>query len=252
MPYCVSIETAGSDEHPCGPEEREEHQFSDVEESEDDDDNDDDNEDEEECTSHDDQQSSCSSETHQSTGGLSGCSRHSQEGTSEPQPPALGASPGQEHSSRGIRPSRRATCPGNRRALLSRQAWKASPRAFSPSSESCSPSRSLSPRTEMSSASRHVSVSPERRPSPIRPLSPLRPLSPSCYRTSRARTPPSSLRLQHRTPGYLPWESPGTSGRQVQSVSLFLACTDISHNVFSILQERSFFSTLCTHNSQSL
>lgn len=220
-----SEETVGSDERVCGSEEQEEHQFSDVEESEDDDDNDDDDDEEEESASHDDPPSSCSSDTHPSTGGRSSCSRHSQQGTPEPEP--LG--PGQEPSPRGVWHSRRATSPGSRRALFSQRGWKASQRAFSPSSKSCSPSRSLSPRlelsspihslsprTELSSPGRHVSPSPERGPSPIRPLSPLRPISPSCYRSSQVQTPPSPLGLQHRTPGYLPWESPGTKGSHVK------------------------------------
>ncbi|XP_023275530.1 transcription factor HIVEP3 [Seriola lalandi dorsalis] len=225
-----SEETAGSDERVCGSEDREEHQFSDVEESEDDDDNDDDDDEEEESASHDDPPSSCSSDTHISTGGHSSCSRHSQQGTPDPEPPpGPSPSPCQERSPRGIWPSRRAASPGSRRALFSRRGWKASPRAFSPSSESCSPSRSLSPRlelsspihslsprTELSSPSRHVSPSPERGPSPIRPLSPLHPISPSCYRSSQARTPPLPLGLQHRTAGYLPWESPSTKGSHVK------------------------------------
>lgn len=223
-----SEETAGSDERVCGSEEQEEHQFSDVEESEDDDDNDGDDDEEEGSASHDDP-SSCSSDTLPSTGGHSSCSRRSQQGTPDPEAP--GPSLGQEHSPRGVWPSRRAASPGSRRALFSRRGWKASPRAFSPSSESCSPSRSLSPRlelsspihslsprTELSSPSQHVSPSPERGPSPIRPLSPLRPISPSCYRSSQPRTPPSPLGLQHRTPGYLPWESPGTKGSHVKAV----------------------------------
>ncbi|KAM7420499.1 hypothetical protein PAMA_014962 [Pampus argenteus] len=218
-------EETGSDERVCGSEEQDEHQFSDVEESEDDDDNDDDDDEEEESASHDDPPSSCSSDTHPSTGGHSSCTRHSQQGTPEPEP----AGPGQEPSLRGVWHSRRAASPGSRRALFSQRGWKASPRGFSPSSESCSPSRSLSPRlelsspihsfsprTELSSPGRHVSPPPERGPSPIRPLSPLRPISPSCYRPSQARTPPSPLGLQHRTPGYLPWESPGTKGSHVK------------------------------------
>ncbi|GLD56460.1 transcription factor HIVEP3 isoform X1 [Lates japonicus] len=222
-----SEETAGSDERVCGSEEQEEHQFSDVEESEDDDDNDDDDDEEEESASHDDPPSSCSSDTHLSTGGHSSCSRHSKQGTPDPEhPPGPSPSPGKERSPRGVWPSsRQAASPGSRRALFSRRGWKASPRAFSPSSESYSPSRSLSPRlelsspihslsprTELSSPSRHVSPSPERGPSPIRPLSPLRPISPSCYRSSQARTPPPPLGLQHRTTGYLPWESPSSKG----------------------------------------
>uniref|UniRef100_A0A3Q1I5K9 HIVEP zinc finger 3b n=1 Tax=Acanthochromis polyacanthus TaxID=80966 RepID=A0A3Q1I5K9_9TELE len=219
-----SEETVGSDERACGSEEQEEHQFSDVEESDDDDD---DEEEEEEEESHEDPPSSCSSDTHPSTGGRSSGSRHSQQGTPDPDP--SGHSPSQEPSPRGVWPSRRAASPGSRRALFSRRGWKASPRAFSPSSESCSPSRSLSPRlelsspihslsprTELSSPSRHVSPSPERGPSPIRPLSPLRPISPSCYRSPQVQTPPSPLGLQHRSPGYLPWESPGTMGHRVK------------------------------------
>ncbi|XP_044063762.1 transcription factor HIVEP3 isoform X4 [Siniperca chuatsi] len=218
-----------SDERVCGSEEQEEHQFSDVEESEDDDDNDDDDDEEEESASHDDPPSSSSSDTHPSTGGHSSCSRHSQQGTPDTEPLGPNPSPGKEASPRGVWPSRRAASPGSRRALFSCRGWKASPRAFSPSSESCSPSRSLSPRlelsspihslsprTELSSPSRHVSPSPERGPSPIRPLSPLHPISPSYYRSSQARTPPSPLGLQHRTPGYLPWESPGTKGSHVK------------------------------------
>ncbi|XP_068591312.1 transcription factor HIVEP3 [Cebidichthys violaceus] len=229
-----SEETAGSDERVCGSEGQEGHQFSDVEDSEDDEDDEDDDDDDddevEESASHDDP-SSCSSDTHPSTGGHSSCSRRSQQGTPDPEPPGPSPSPGQELSPRGVWLNRRAASPGSRRALFSRRGWKASPRAFSPSSESCSPSRSLSPRlelsspirslsprTELSSPSRHVSPSPERGPSPIRPLSPLRTISPSCYRSSQARTPPSPLWLQHRTPGYLPWESPGTRGGHVKPV----------------------------------
>ncbi|XP_030013251.1 transcription factor HIVEP3 [Sphaeramia orbicularis] len=219
-----SEETAGSDDRVAGSEEQEEHQFSDVEESEDDDDNDDDGEDEEEeSTLHDDPPSSCSSDTHPSTGGRSTSSRHSQQGTPDREP--AGPSPGssQEPSPRGVWSSRRAASPCSRRALFSRRGWKA-PRAFSPSSESCSPSRSLSPRlelslsprTDLSSPSRHVSPSPERGPSPIRPLSPLRPISPSCYRSSQGRAPPSPLGVQRRAPGFLPWESPNIQGSHVK------------------------------------
>lgn len=193
---------------------------------------DDDNEDEDEETpSHEDPLSSCSSDTHPSTGGHSSGSRRSQQGTPDLDP---SPSPGQEPSLRGVWPSRRAASPGRRRALFSRRGWKASPRAFSPSSESCSPSRSLSPRlelsspihslsprTELSSPSRHVSPSPERRPSTVRPLSPLRPVSPSCYQASRVWTPPSPLEAQHKTSGHLPWESPGLKGSHVKLVSPF-------------------------------
>ncbi|XP_034031031.1 transcription factor HIVEP3 [Thalassophryne amazonica] len=212
-----SEEAAGSDERVCGSEEQEEHQFSDVEDSDDGDNEDDE---EEDSASHEDVPSSCSSDTHPSTGGRSSGSRHSQQDTPEPRCPS--PSPGQEPSPRGLWPSRRAASPGSRRALFSRRGWKASPRAFSPSSDSCSPSlsprlelsspiHSLSPKTELSSPSRHVSPSPERGPSPLRPLSPLRPISPSFQRSSQGWTPPSPLRLQHWTPGYLPWESPKSS-----------------------------------------
>ncbi|XP_037553358.1 transcription factor HIVEP3, partial [Nematolebias whitei] len=210
-----------SEEHVFGSEEQEEHQFSDVEES----DNEEDEEDEE-TTYHEDPLSSCSSDNHPSTGGHSSCSRRSQQGTPDPD---HSPSPIQELSLRGIWPSRRVVSPGRRRALFSRRGWKACPRAFSPSSESCSPSRSLSPRlelsspihslsprTELSSPSLHLSPSPERRPSPIRPISPLRPTSPSCYQASRERTPPPPLGVQHKTPGYLPWESPGKKGGPIK------------------------------------
>ncbi|MED6292873.1 hypothetical protein CHARACLAT_005088 [Characodon lateralis] len=220
-----SEETAGSDERVFGSEEQEEHQFSDVEESDDEDDNDDDeeeeNEEEEESTSHEDPPSSCSSDTHPSTGGRSRCGKHDT--------PDLDPGPWEESAPWGVWPSRRASSPGRRRALFSRRGWKGSPRALSPSSESCSPSRSLSPRlelsspirslsprTELSSPSRHVSPSPERRPSPIRAHSPLHVISPSCYRPSQVQTTPSPLRALHRTPGYLPWESPDTKGGQVK------------------------------------
>lgn len=217
-----SEETGGSDERIGGSEEQEEHQFSDVEESENDDDNDDEEEEEEESASHEDPRSSCSSDTHPSTGGPSW---HSQQGTPETEPLGASLSPSREPSPRGVWPSRRAASPGRRRALFSRRGWKASPRAFSPSSESCSPSRSLSPRLELSppihslsprtdlpSPSRHFSPSPERGPSPIRPLSPLRPVSPNCHRSSQARALPSPLGSLHRTSWYLPWETPGTKG----------------------------------------
>ncbi|XP_014846201.1 PREDICTED: transcription factor HIVEP3-like [Poecilia mexicana] len=222
-------EETGSDERVLGSEEQGEHQFSDVEESDDEDDNDDEeeedeDEEEEESTSHEDPPSSCSSDTHPSTGGRSGCARRSQQVTPDPEP-----GPGPEPAPRGVCASRRAASPGRRRALFSRQGWKGSPRAFSPSSESCSPSRSLSPRlelpspirslsprTELSSPGRHISPSPERRPSPVRAHSPLRPVSPSCYRPSQVPTSPSPLGALHRTPGYLPWESPGTKGGHVK------------------------------------
>lgn len=242
------VETSAKEERAGGSEEQEEHQFSDVEESEDDDDdNDDDEEEEEECVSHDDPPSSCSSDTHPSTGGHSSCSRRSHQGTPDPEPP--GPSPstsGQEHPSRGVWPGRRAASPSSRRALFSRRPWKASSRTFSPSSESCSPSRSLSPRLELSSPlhslsprtevpspSRHVSLSPERGLSPIRPLSPLHPVSSSSCRPSQTRTPTSPPRLPQRTPGYLPWESPGT--KFTPSVSLLISPNNNVKNLFEEL-----------------
>uniref|UniRef100_A0AAQ4R9K2 Transcription factor HIVEP3 n=1 Tax=Gasterosteus aculeatus aculeatus TaxID=481459 RepID=A0AAQ4R9K2_GASAC len=220
-------EETGSDERVFGAEEQEGHQFSDVDNSEDDDDNDEDEdeEEEEEPASREDP-SSCSTDTHPLAGGHSSCGRRSHRGTPDPEPPGLSPSKAQELSPRRVWPNRRAASPGSRRALFSRRGWKASPRAFSPNSspsrslspqlELSSPSHSLSPRTELSMSSRHVSPSPERGPSPVRPLSPLRTISPSCYRSSRAWTPPSPLGLQHRTPGYLPWESPGATGTHVK------------------------------------
>ncbi|KAM6910455.1 transcription factor HIVEP3 [Xenentodon cancila] len=268
-----SEETAGSEERVCGSDEQEEHQFSDVEESDNEDDNDDgDDEEEEESASHEDPLSSCSSDTHPSAGGQSSGSRCSLQGTPDPEP---SASRDQELSPRGVWPSRRAASPGSRRALFSRRGWNASPRAFSPSSESCSPSRSLSPRlelsspihslsprTELSTPSRHVSPSPERGPSPIRPLSPLCPISPSCYRPSQVRTPPSPLRLHHRTTGYLPWESPGTKGGHVkleksgtagEESSLFPAAFRLSTSeAYPGLQTtENIFSHLPMHSQQA-
>ncbi|TNN76263.1 hypothetical protein EYF80_013551 [Liparis tanakae] len=224
------VRSAGGDGRVCGSEEQEEHQPSDVEDSEDEDDGDDDDDDEEEeFASHDDPSSSCSPDARPPAGGRSSCGRRSQQGTPDPEPPGPGRSPGAELSPRGAWLDRRAASPGSRRALFSRRAWRASPRAFSPGSKSCSPSRSLtprlelpspihsfSPRAELSSPSRHVSPSPERGPSPIRPLSPLCNVLPSCHRSSQARTPPSPLCLPHRTPGCLPWESPGTRGSHGQ------------------------------------
>lgn len=220
-----SEEAAESEERVCGSEDLEEHQFSDVEESDEDDENDDDDDDEEE-ESHEDPASSCSSDAHPSTGGRSSSSRRSQQGLSDPEAP--GPSPGRESSPRGVWSSRRTPSPGRRRAMFSRRGWKAaSPRAFSPSSESCSPSRSLSPRlelsspihslsprTDLSSPGRHVSPSPERGLSPIRPHSPIRPISPIYYRSSHIRGPPSPLGPLPRTPGYFPWESPSGRGGQ--------------------------------------
>lgn len=227
--------TGGSEERVCGSEEQEEHQFSDVEDSEDNDDNEDDDE-EDESTTHDDPPSSCSSDTHPSTGGHSTSSKHSQQGNADQDLTGPNPSSSQEHSPRGVwSGSRRASSPCSRRALFSRRGFKAV-RAFSPSSESCSPSRSLSPRlelsppihslspkTELSAPSRHVSPSPERGPSPIRPLSPLRPISPSCYGSSQ------SLGLYRRTPGLMPWESPSTRGCHVKQVS---KCVKTRLNVF--------------------
>ncbi|RVE62336.1 hypothetical protein OJAV_G00156170 [Oryzias javanicus] len=209
---------AGSEGRVCGSEE---HQFSDVEESDNDEEEEEEEDEEEESASHEDLFSSCSSDTHPSSGGRSSSSRHSQRGTPDPEPsPSLDLEP----PPRGVWPSRRAASPCSRRVLFSRRGWKASTRAFSPSSESCSPSRSLSPRldysspirslsprAELATPTRHISPSPERGPSPIRPLSPLRPISPSCYQPCQVRTPPS-LRLQHRATGLLPWESPSTKG----------------------------------------
>ncbi|KAM4735095.1 LOW QUALITY PROTEIN: transcription factor HIVEP3 [Anableps anableps] len=229
----TSLDEPESDERVFGSEEQEEHQFSDVEESDDEDDNEEDDEEEEEeeeeSTSHEDPPSSCSSDTHPSHGRPLSCARRSQQGTPDPE-----SGPGQEPASRRVWPSRRAASPGRRRALFSRQGWKGSPRAFSPSSESCSPSLTaspprlerssrqsvgLSPRTELSSPSRHISPSPERRLSPIRAHSPLRPISTQLLtRPSQVRTPPSPLGALHRTPGYLPWESPGTKGGNVKPV----------------------------------
>ncbi|XP_061807839.1 transcription factor HIVEP3 isoform X2 [Nerophis lumbriciformis] len=213
-----SEETA-HEERACYSEEQEEHRFSNVEESEDDDDNDDDDDEDEEEGSHDDPPSSCSSDTHASTGGRSKCSGHSRQCTPEPEPACLIPSPGLETSQRGTWHSRRAASPGSRRALFSRRSWKASPRTFSPSSGSCSPSHSLSPRlelsspvhslsprTELPSPSRQVSPSPERGPSPVRPVSPLRPILSGCYRLSQARTPPMPVGAKQRTLGCLPWE----------------------------------------------
>uniref|UniRef100_A0A8C4Z687 Transcription factor HIVEP3-like n=1 Tax=Gadus morhua TaxID=8049 RepID=A0A8C4Z687_GADMO len=213
-------EEAGVSEGRVGPpEEQDEHQFSDAEdfdededEEDDDDDDDDDDDEEEESSSHDDPPSSCSSDTRASTGAQSTCSRPSQQGTPDREAPA--GSPGLEPAPHRLWSSRRAASPGSRRAVFSRRGWSASPRAFSPKSESCSPSRSLSPRVELSSSSgrclsprtdlsspgRHLSPSPERGPSPIGTLSTLRPRAP--------HAPPPALQIQYRPPVYLPWESP--------------------------------------------
>ncbi|XP_054636905.1 transcription factor HIVEP3 isoform X2 [Dunckerocampus dactyliophorus] len=224
-----SEETGGREERACYSEEQEEHRFSNIEESEDDDDNDDDDDEDEEEESHDDPPSSCSSDTHVSTGGRSKCSGLSRQCTPEPERAGPSPSPGLEASQRGAWHSRRAASPGSRKALFSRRSWKASPRTFSPSSESCSPShslsprlelsspvQSLSPRTELPSPGRQVSPSPERGPSPVRPVSPLRPILSGCYRLSQARTPPLPVAVQQRTLGYLPWEHLSTKGSYVK------------------------------------
>ncbi|XP_077453711.1 transcription factor HIVEP3 isoform X3 [Stigmatopora argus] len=222
-----SEETAGSDEHACCSEEQEEHRFSNVEDSDDDDD-DDDNDDDDEEESHDDPPSSCSSDTLVTPAGRSKCSGRSQQCTPEPEP--AGLSPALEVSQRGAWHSRRATSPGSRRALFSRRSWKASPRAFSPSSESCSPSHSLSPRLQLSPPvhglsprtefpslpSRQVSPSPERGASPIRPASPRHPMLPGCYGLPHASTPLTWVGVQQRTLGCLPWEHHGTKGSQIK------------------------------------
>ncbi|XP_046891978.1 transcription factor HIVEP3 [Hypomesus transpacificus] len=206
-------ETTGGDreEPPGGPE----HQFSDVDDSDEEDDEDE----EEESSSHDDPPSSCSSDTRPSTGGRSTSSGRSQHGPPGPTQEPMGPGPSQEASPRRLWPSGRASSPGGQRALFPRRGWSPSPRAFSPSSDSCSPARSLSPRLDLSSPSRHPSPSPERGPSPIstlsplHPLSPLQPLSPSRYRTSlRARATPSPLGGRPRPSACLPWESPRTLG----------------------------------------
>uniref|UniRef100_A0A8C7LPG1 HIVEP zinc finger 3b n=1 Tax=Oncorhynchus mykiss TaxID=8022 RepID=A0A8C7LPG1_ONCMY len=130
-------------------------------------------------------------------------------------------------------PSGHASSPKSRRAQFSRLGLDASPRAFSPSSESCSPIRSLSLRRKLASHNRHLSPSPKRGPSPIRalsplnpmrPLSPLRPMSPTQYRVLWAQASPSPLGVQHRprsSPSRLPWDIPSTMAsdrRQVGSM----------------------------------
>ncbi|XP_035606352.1 transcription factor HIVEP3-like isoform X1 [Oncorhynchus keta] len=229
---CQSMETSGSsldepeteeagdiEEHLSGSEDQDEHQFSDVDDSEEDDDEDD----EEEYSSHN--EPSSSPDCRLSTWGHSSSGRRSQQGTPdpsapEPQPdPCLSQEPSPTHR---LWPSGRASSPESRRALF----WDASPRAFSPSSESCSPIRSLSPRLELASPNRHLSPSSKREPSPIRaltPLYPLRPLFPSQYRVLWARASPSSPGVQHRprrSPSRLPWDIPSmmASDRQVRQV----------------------------------
>ncbi|KAK7926268.1 hypothetical protein WMY93_008578 [Mugilogobius chulae] len=190
-----SEETGGSEE-PV-PEEQEEHQFSDVEESEDN-------------VMKRRMKSPLHTMTHLPPVHLTHI-------------PPLGGAP-QAVGTPTRAPQTESSLDQVRRAQFSRRGFRAA-RAFSPSSESCSPSRSLSPRlelspvvlslspkTELSSPGRHVSPSPERGPSPIRPLSPLRPISPSCYRSPQTRTPPSPLGLHRRAPALLPWESSATRG----------------------------------------
>nr|XP_046157717.1 transcription factor HIVEP3-like isoform X3 [Oncorhynchus gorbuscha] len=220
---CVSFplfSSGGIEEHLSGSEDQDEHQFSDVDDSEEDDD-----EEEEESSSHDEPPSSCSSNCSLSARGHSSSGRQSQQGTPDPSAPEPqpdpSPCPSQELSpTRRLWPSGHASSPKSRRALFSRRGWDTSPRAFSPSSESCSPIRSLSPRRELASHNRHLSPSSKRGPSPIRalsplnpmrPLSPLRPMSPSQYRVLWARASPSPLGLQHRprcSPSRLPWDIP--------------------------------------------
>ncbi|XP_014025028.2 transcription factor HIVEP3 isoform X1 [Salmo salar] len=219
---CQSMGTSGSsldepeteeagdiEEHLSGSEDQDEHQFSDVDDSEEDDDEDE----EEEFSSHNEPSSSCSPDRRLSTWGhSSGGRRQGTPDPSAPEPqPDPSPCPSQEPSpTHRLWPSGRASSPESRRALF----WAASPRAFSPSSESCSPIRSLSPRLELASPNRHLSPSSKREPSPIRalsPLYPLRPLSPSQYRVLWARASPSSLGVQHgprRSPSHLPWDIP--------------------------------------------
>ncbi|CDQ65220.1 unnamed protein product [Oncorhynchus mykiss] len=219
-------EAGGIEEHLSGSEDQDEHQFSDVDDSEEDDD-----EEEEES-------SSCSSNCSLSARGHSSSKRQSQQGTpdpSAPEPqPAPSPCPSQDLSlTRRLWPSGHASSPKSRRAQFSRLGLDASPRAFSPSSESCSPIRSLSLRRELASHNRHLSPSPKRGPSPIRalsplnpmrPLSPLRPMSPTQYRVLWAQASPSPLGVQHRprsSPSRLPWDIPSTMAsdrRQVGSM----------------------------------
>uniref|UniRef100_A0A4W5LQZ3 Transcription factor HIVEP3 n=1 Tax=Hucho hucho TaxID=62062 RepID=A0A4W5LQZ3_9TELE len=202
-------EAGGIEEHLSGSEDQDEHQFSDVDDSEEDDDED------EESSSHDEPPSSCSPDRRLSAGGHSSSGRRSQQGTSDPSAPEPqpdpSPCPSQEPSPTHILwPSGRASSPESRRALF----WDTSPRAFSPSSESCSPIRSLSPRLELASPNRHLPPSSKREPSPIRalsPLYPLRPLSPSQYRVLWDRASPLRLEMQHRprsSPSRLPWDIP--------------------------------------------
>uniref|UniRef100_A0A674A3J2 HIVEP zinc finger 3 n=1 Tax=Salmo trutta TaxID=8032 RepID=A0A674A3J2_SALTR len=219
---CQSMGTSGSsldepeteeagdiEEHLSGSEDQDEHQFSDVDDSEEDDDEDE----EEGFSSHNEPSSFCSPDRRLSTWGhSSGRRRQGTPDPSAPEPqPDPSPCPSQEPSAtHRLWPSRRTSSPESRRALF----WAASPRAFSPSSESCSPIRSLSPRLELASPNRHLSPSSKREPSPIRalsPLYPLRPLSPSQYRVLWARASPSSLGVQHgprRSPSHLPWDIP--------------------------------------------
>ncbi|XP_061675227.1 transcription factor HIVEP3 isoform X2 [Syngnathoides biaculeatus] len=204
-------EETGSEERACYCEEQEEQQFSNAEDSEDDDgddgdDGDDDDDDDDEEESHDDPPSSCSS-----AGGPSKCGGRSRQCT--PEPDGLGPGPVQEASRRGTRHGRRAASAGSRRALFSRRSWKASPRAFSPSSGSCSPSHSLSPRLELSSPMRSLSPRPEL-PSPGRRVSASperRAVSPGGYGSSLP------VRVQQRALGCLPWEHHGTKATHTKA-----------------------------------
>uniref|UniRef100_A0A4W5JXM6 HIVEP zinc finger 3 n=1 Tax=Hucho hucho TaxID=62062 RepID=A0A4W5JXM6_9TELE len=233
--------SGGIEEHLSGSEDQDEHQFSDVDDSEEDDD-----EEEEESSSHGEPPSSCSSDRSLSTG-HSSSGRRSQQGTPDPsaQEPQPDPSPS---PTRRLWPSGHASSPESRRALFSRRDWDASPRAFSPSSESCSPIRSLSPRRELASPKRHLSHSPKRGPSPIkalsplypmRPLSPLRPMSPSQYLVLWARASPSPLGVQHRprsSPSRLPWDIPSmmaSDRRQVGSM-----CVEVMMRSLLPQQER--------------
>uniref|UniRef100_A0A8C8EK89 HIVEP zinc finger 3b n=1 Tax=Oncorhynchus tshawytscha TaxID=74940 RepID=A0A8C8EK89_ONCTS len=257
---CVSFplfSSGGIEEHLSGSEDQDEHQFSDVDDSEEDDD-----EEEEESSSHDEPPSSCSSNCSLSARGHSSSGRQSQQGmpdpsAPEPQPdpqPDPSPCPSQELSpTRRLWPSGHASSPKSRRALFSRRGWDSSPRTFSPSSESCSPIRSLSPRRELASHNRHLSPSPKRGPSPIRalspmnpmrPLSPLRPMSPSQYRVLWARASPSPLGVQHRprsSPSRLPWDIPSmmaSDRRQVGSMVSY---------VFNSLSDPVVFHVILIH-----
>ncbi|KAM6967514.1 transcription factor HIVEP3 [Aplochiton taeniatus] len=200
-----SEDAEGSEEQLFGSEDPEEHQFSAADDSEEDDDNEEEEEEEEdeeeESSSHDDPSSSCSSDT-----------RHPQQGTLDPE--QLGLSPSLQLSPRRALSSGHAASPGTRRALFAHMGSNASPRAFSPSGESCSPLCSLSPRTELSSPSQHISPSADRGPCPNKALSPLHLLSsiqtpsPSCVKEMRAQASFLPFGVRQRPSGYLPWEGP--------------------------------------------